>query len=275
MSGSESRRPSSQARNLCLAGTLAVAFFGIAYFSADDGQIQPQPLPEAGRLQAFHRKSSIKPLASVKEVLSSSQLSSQSLASAIASGWTLRERAGRYDVFRSEQYPQVLLGLHVEEGHLKEVCLVANRLNATEETRDQIAGTASRFVGSMAAADSLQNWLKSSWATSADEAAYWAGADAGPFKAFCFTKELVSSEELTEILQDKFQGRTDAAMQELKTDAQKALQVVGVYLYPAHQAPPASHGSLQEIGLDFREPIRRMACRIHGPPTGASTDEES
>jgi hypothetical protein len=265
----KSRLLSSRLRKLCLAGTVAVLLSGVTYVSTDDSQSAPQKTPDVVRLQAFSQKLPLVEVPSAKEDLTSDQLTSQSLASAFGSGWKLRDHAGRYDVFRSEQYPQVLLALHVEDGTLREACVFVNRLDANKRTLAQIAGTASRLFSDAVAANELRNWLKLSWAMPEHKAAYWSGAEQSPFKAFCFSKELVTPEELAAIFQDRFEGRQDAAIQKLKVGAEQSLQVVGVYLYPSHQQPPAANGSLQEIGLDFREPFRRMACRLELTPQGS------
>lgn len=265
----QSRSLSARLRKLCLAGAVAVLLSGVVYVFTDDNQPEFQKTPDVVRLQAFSQKLSLREIPSVEEVLTSDQVTSQSLAAAFGSGWQLRDQAGRYDVFRSEQYPQVLLALHVENGTLKEACVLANRLDATEQTLAQIAGTASRLVSDAVAANDLRGWLKSSWALAEHESAYWSGADQVPFNAFRFKKELVSPEELAAIFHDRFEGKQDAEIQKLKVGAEQSVQVVGVYLYPSHQQPPAADVSLQEIGLDFREPFRRMACRLEMTPQGS------
>ena len=259
---------SSPLRKLCVTGILAVSLSGVAYVLTASSKPEHRKTVDVKQL-LMSQKLSLSEVPSLEDVMARGQVTTESLAEAFGNGWILRDHAGRYDVFRSEQYPQVLLALHVEDGELKEVCVLANRLDATVQTRGQIAGTASRLVGDAAAASSLQNWLHSANTLSGDEAAYWSGADQSPFKAFCFSRELVSPEDLATILQDKFPGRPDAEIQQLKAGAEQSLQVVGVYLYPAHQQPPAKDGSLQEIGLDFREPFRRMACRQEAKPPGS------
>lgn len=266
-----SNRPrllSSHLRMLCLAGTVVVLLSGVAYVLTGDSRPEPGKIPDLAKLHVVGQKLSLVAIPTVEEVLASDQLTSEYLASAFGADWKLRDHAGRYDVFRSEQYPQVLLALHVEDGKLKEACVFANRLDATPRTLGQVAGTASRLFSDVAAANDLRNWLKSSWDTPDHRSAYWSGAQRSPFKAFRFTKDLMSPEELSSFVQDGTENRAKVELPKQHADVRQSLQVVGVYLYPSHQQPPAADVSLREIGLDFREPMRRMACRLDLSPSG-------